>query len=131
MEACRADFPSLERRRRRSFPLPGQRLHDAGAATGHRVDQRVLYGFSRLRREKEPSLVCRRGDPARRGDAGQGIKGARQLIAEFINARSEKEILFTLNTTHAINTVALASRFSRAMWFCSPTGNTTRICFPG
>jgi cysteine desulfurase / selenocysteine lyase len=45
------------------------------------------------------------------GNPGKGTKGSRQLIAEFLHAASEKEILFTLNTTHAINAVALGFNF--------------------
>jgi cysteine desulfurase/selenocysteine lyase len=45
------------------------------------------------------------------GNSDKGIKGSRRIIAEFINAGSEKEIIFTLNTTHAINTVALGFKF--------------------
>ncbi len=45
------------------------------------------------------------------GDLEKGIKGSRQAIAEFINAGSANEIIFTLNTTHAINTVALGIKF--------------------
>jgi cysteine desulfurase / selenocysteine lyase len=45
------------------------------------------------------------------GNAGKGIQGSRKLIADFIHAESEKEILFTLNTTQAINTVALGASF--------------------
>ena len=45
------------------------------------------------------------------GHPDKDIKGARQSIAEFINAHSAKEIIFTLNTTHAINTVALGFQF--------------------
>jgi cysteine desulfurase/selenocysteine lyase len=45
------------------------------------------------------------------GDADKGIQGSRQKIAEFIHAKSEKEIVFTLNTTHAINMVALGFNF--------------------
>jgi cysteine desulfurase / selenocysteine lyase len=45
------------------------------------------------------------------GNEEKGIKGSRRIIQEFINARSPKEIIFTLNTTHAINTVALGFKF--------------------
>ena len=37
--------------------------------------------------------------------------GSRSAIAGFINAKSEKEILFTLNTTHALNAIALGFNF--------------------
>jgi cysteine desulfurase/selenocysteine lyase len=45
------------------------------------------------------------------GNEEKGIKGSRRLIKEFINAKSEKEIIFTLNTSHAINIVALGFKF--------------------
>jgi cysteine desulfurase/selenocysteine lyase len=47
------------------------------------------------------------------GDPQSNIVGSRQRIRDFINARSEKEIIFTYNTTHAINTVASGYRFQR------------------
>jgi len=47
------------------------------------------------------------------GNAESGIIGARRAIAEFINARSEQEIIFTLNTSHAINMVALGFSFKQ------------------
>ncbi len=46
------------------------------------------------------------------GDAEKGTTGSRQVIRDFINARSEKEIIFTLNTSHGVNIVALGMRFS-------------------
>jgi cysteine desulfurase/selenocysteine lyase len=45
------------------------------------------------------------------GDPRRGIEGSRQTIRNFIGARSEKEIIFTYNTTHAINMVALGFKF--------------------
>jgi len=45
------------------------------------------------------------------GDTNGEITGSRGIIREFINARSEKEIIFSLNTTHAINMVALGFKF--------------------
>jgi cysteine desulfurase/selenocysteine lyase len=45
------------------------------------------------------------------GNPEKGIKGSRILIKEFINARSEKEIIFTQNTSHAINIIALGFKF--------------------
>jgi len=45
------------------------------------------------------------------GNPERGIKGTRRIIQEFINARSEKEIIFTLNASHAINMVALGFKF--------------------
>ena len=45
------------------------------------------------------------------GNAEKGVKGARQKIQEFINAASPKDIIFTANTSHAINLVALGFPF--------------------
>jgi cysteine desulfurase/selenocysteine lyase len=45
------------------------------------------------------------------GNPDKGIKGSRCIVADFINAASENEIIFTLNATHAINTVALGFKF--------------------
>ncbi len=45
------------------------------------------------------------------GDTGNGMKGSRTLFREFINARDESEIIFTQNTTHSINIVALGFKF--------------------
>jgi cysteine desulfurase/selenocysteine lyase len=41
----------------------------------------------------------------------EGKLGSRGKVADFINAESEKEIIFTSNTTHAINIVALGYHF--------------------
>jgi cysteine desulfurase / selenocysteine lyase len=45
------------------------------------------------------------------GDPDKDIKGSRSIIKEFINARSEKEIIFTLNASHSINIIALGYKF--------------------
>jgi cysteine desulfurase / selenocysteine lyase len=45
------------------------------------------------------------------GNLDRGFKGSRKAVKEFINAGSEKEIIFTLNTSHGINIVALGLRF--------------------
>jgi cysteine desulfurase / selenocysteine lyase len=45
------------------------------------------------------------------GNSESGVTGSRQQIKQFINARSDKEIVFTLNTSYGINLVALGLRF--------------------
>ncbi len=45
------------------------------------------------------------------GDPRKGWKGSRRIIQEFIKARSEKEIIFTLNASQSINLVALGFPF--------------------
>jgi len=53
------------------------------------------------------------GEVSRRieGDPDRGTRGSRQVVKDFINAESEKEIIYTSNATHAINIVALGFRF--------------------
>jgi cysteine desulfurase/selenocysteine lyase len=45
------------------------------------------------------------------GNPEKDIKGPRTIIKEFINARSEKEIVFTQNASFALNIVALGFKF--------------------
>jgi cysteine desulfurase / selenocysteine lyase len=45
------------------------------------------------------------------GNPDTGFPGSRKLIQEFINARSSQEIIFSLNTSYAINLVALGLNF--------------------
>ena len=45
------------------------------------------------------------------GNPAKGIKGSRPVIKDFIKARSVKEIIFTQNTSHSINMVALGLKF--------------------
>ncbi len=45
------------------------------------------------------------------GNPETGATGSRHTIKEFINARSDKEIVFTLNTSYGINLVALGTKF--------------------
>ncbi|MDD3654833.1 MAG: aminotransferase class V-fold PLP-dependent enzyme [Desulfotomaculaceae bacterium] len=112
IEEVRADFPSLKRLRKGKPPIyldnacttlaPGQVIESireyyteypscSGTRSRHWFAQEVSERIE--------------------GNTRKGLKGSRQIIAEFINAGSEKEIIFTLNTTHAINTVALGFPF--------------------
>jgi cysteine desulfurase/selenocysteine lyase len=111
-EECRAHFPSLNRLRNGKPPV----YLDNACTT--LVPQQVIESLTRYYTE-HPACGGRRSHhwfagevtASLEGNAAKGIKGSRQLIAEFIHARSEKEILFTLNATHAINTVALGFNF--------------------
>jgi len=112
MYAFRDDFPSLARRRNDKPPI----YLDNACTT--LVPRQVIAALNEYYTDY-PSCGGRRShhwfaeEVTRRieGNAEQGIQGTRQSIAEFIHAGSEKEIIFTLNTTHAINTVALGLRF--------------------
>jgi cysteine desulfurase/selenocysteine lyase len=45
------------------------------------------------------------------GNPDRGMKGSRHIIKDFINADSHKEIIFTLNSSHGVNIVALGTQF--------------------
>jgi cysteine desulfurase/selenocysteine lyase len=112
LKIYRDDFPSLERQRGGKPPIyldnacttlvPRQVI----AAIQEYYTDYPSCGGRRSHHWFAEEVTCRI-----EGDAEKEIKGTRQKIAEFINAGSEKEILFTLNTTHAINTVALGFRW--------------------
>ena len=112
LEECRGDFPSLERQRNGKPPI----YLDNACTT--LVPRQVIESMNEYYTDY-PSCGGRRShhwfaeEVTQRieGNPDKGIKGARQIIAEFIHAGSEKEIIFTLNTTHAINTVALGFKF--------------------
>ena len=45
------------------------------------------------------------------GNPERGMKGSRHIIKDFINAGSHKEVIFTLNSSHGVNIVALGTQF--------------------
>jgi cysteine desulfurase/selenocysteine lyase len=109
----RDDFPSLERLRNSKPPV----YMDSACTT--LVPKQVIDAVSRYYSDY-PACGGRRShhwfaeEVTQRieGNSEDGVKGTRLSIAEFIKAESEKEIIFTLNTTHAINTVALGFKFN-------------------
>ncbi len=112
LEKYREDFPALQRRRNGKPPV----YLDNACTT--LVPQRVIDSIAEYY-EEYPSCTGRRsrhwfaGEVAAHleGDPDKGIEGSRRIVAEFIHAASEKEIIFTLNATHALNTVAFGFMF--------------------
>ncbi len=112
LEAARADFPALKQTRYNQPPI-----YFDNACTSL-VPLSVIEAFNEYY-HGFPSCGGARGRywfasevSARiEGDPERGIKGSRQIIREFINARSSQEIIFTTNTSHAINTVAIGYKF--------------------
>lgn len=112
IEASREDFPSLRQQRDGKPPI----YMDSACTT--LVPQPVINAVNEYY-TRYPGCGGRRShhwfaEEVNRhidGDVERGIKGSRQKIAGFIRARSEREILFTLNTTHAVNAVALGFNF--------------------
>jgi cysteine desulfurase / selenocysteine lyase len=112
LAGCRADFPALTRTRNGKPPIY---LDNACTTlTPQAVIDSITEYYSSF-----PACGGRRShhwfadEVTHRieGSAEAGIKGSRELIAGFINAASPKEIIFTSNTTYAINLVALGFNF--------------------
>lgn len=112
VDNIRSDFPALKRHMNGKPPI----YLDSACTT--LVPQQVLTALNQYYADY-PACGGRRSNHWFAGEVTQlidgnveaGIVGARREIAEFINARSEQEIIFTLNTTYAINTVALGFNF--------------------
>lgn len=112
LSACRDDFPSLRRRRGGRPPV----YLDSACTT--LVPRQVIAALDEYYTDY-PACGGRRShhwfaeELTRRieGSAEEGTGGARRSIAELVNAASKDEIVFTSNTTHAINAVALGLRF--------------------
>jgi cysteine desulfurase/selenocysteine lyase len=111
-EAIRDDFPALKRMRNGRPPI----YFDNACTT--LVPQPVIRALMDYY-EQYPACGGNRSrhwfadEVAARidGSTAVGIKGARWIIADFIKARSGKEIVFTANASHAINIVALGFPF--------------------
>jgi cysteine desulfurase / selenocysteine lyase len=112
LEKYRDDFPSLQRMRNGKFPIymdnactslvPRQVIE----SINEYYTQYPACGGSRSRHWFAREVTHRI-----EGNSEESTKGSRRIIADFINARSEKEIIFTLNTSYAINTIALGFKF--------------------
>jgi cysteine desulfurase / selenocysteine lyase len=112
VESLREDFPALQNRRNGKPPI----YLDNACTT--LVPQPVIEaitkyyseypacGGGRSRHWFAEEITSRIG-----GDSRKGWKGSRRIIQEFINARSKKEIIFTMNASQAINIVALGFPF--------------------
>ncbi len=111
-EKIREDFPSLQNRRNGKPPI----YFDNACTT--LVPQSVIdaideyyQSFPGCAGARSRHWFAQEVNDRIEGNEEKGIKGSRRLIKEFINARSAKEIVFTQNTSHAINAVALGFKF--------------------
>jgi len=108
----REDFPSLKNRRDGKPPI----YLDSACTT--LVPKQVIdavneyyTGFPGCAGARSRHWFAQEVNDRIEGNPEKDIKGSRAVIKEFINARSAKEIIFTQNTSHAINLVALGFKF--------------------
>lgn len=112
LEAAREDFPALKRLRNGKPPI----YLDNACTTlvPRQVIEKITEYYTQY-----PACGEGRGrywfakevTDRIEGDLNEEVKGSRQEIRDFIGAESEREIIFTSNTTHAINMVALGFKF--------------------
>jgi len=97
VEAVRADFPILNRR------INGKPLVYLDSAATSQKPAAVIDVMDDYYRRYNANP--HRGVYAISEEATAAYEGARQRVARFINAASPKEVIFTRNTTEAINLV--------------------------
>ncbi len=114
VEQIRADFPSLKNLRNGKPPV----YFDNACTT--LVPQPVIQamneyytGFPGCGGARSRHWFAEEVTDRIEGNEEKGFKGSRRIIKDFLNAGSEKEIVFTQNTSHAINIVALGFKFRR------------------
>jgi cysteine desulfurase/selenocysteine lyase len=101
VEAIRADFPVLHQEVRPGVPL----VYLDNAATSQKPEV-VIEAVDRFYRQHNANV--HRGIHKLSEEATEAYEGARQRVADFINAPNWREIVFTRNATEAINLVSQA-----------------------
>jgi cysteine desulfurase / selenocysteine lyase len=112
VESLREDFPALQNRRNGKPPI----YLDNACTT--LVPQPVIEAITKYYSEypacgggRSRHWFAQEVTGRIEGNSEKGWKGSRRIIQKFINARSAKEIIFTLNASQAINMVALGFPF--------------------
>jgi cysteine desulfurase/selenocysteine lyase len=112
LEEHRADFPALSRSRNGKPPVY---LDNACTTMTPQpvIDSITEYysSFPACGGRRSHHWFAEEVTSRIEGNADAGISGSRHRVAEFIHAASDREIIFTSNTTHAINLVALGFNF--------------------
>jgi cysteine desulfurase/selenocysteine lyase len=96
--APRADFPILARQ------VHGKPLVFLDSAASSQKPSSVLDAMTQFANTSYANI--HRGAYALSEEATRAYERARKTVAKFINARSAREVIFTRNTTEAINLVA-------------------------
>lgn len=112
LEWVRKDFPSLQIKHDGRLPV----YFDNACNT--LVPRQVVEAFCEYYNEFP---ACGEGRSRHRfasevtdridGNPDRDMKGSRHMVKDFLNASSHKEIIFTLNSSHGINLVALGTQF--------------------
>ena len=100
LQRIRSDFPTLQRQIRNGVPL----IYLDSTATAQKP-QMVLTAMDEYYRRSNANI--HRGVHTLAEEATAAYEGARQRIAQFIGARTAREVIFVRNTTEAINLVAM------------------------
>lgn len=98
-QQVRSDFPVLD-----STNARGQRLAFLDSAASSQKPEQVIRALDAYYREANANIHRGVYDLSER--ATQQYEAARGTLARFINAASDREIIFVRNTTEAINLVA-------------------------
>jgi cysteine desulfurase/selenocysteine lyase len=99
IQAIRGDFPILERETR-----PGVKLVYLDSTATAQKPRQVIEAIERVYQHYNANI--HRGVHTLAEEATAAYEDARRKIAEFIGAGSTREVIFTRNTTEAINLVA-------------------------
>src|SRR3954452_2688029 len=97
----RADFPILATPDER-----GQRLAFLDSAASSQKPEQVIAAVDRFYRETNANIHRGVYDLSERATAQ--YEAARHMVADFVNAKSAREMVFVRNTTEAINLIAYA-----------------------
>ena len=118
-DEVRGDFPILDQR----LPDSGKRLVYLDSAASSQKPSRVIDAHSRYYREINANV--HRGVHYLSGKATDAYEAARVKVAKLVNARTDREIVFTRNASEAINLVAeLGGRLRPGTRSSSPCSNT-------
>lgn len=112
LEKIRDEFPSLRFQHNGKAPVY---LDNACTTLTPKqvIDAMDEYysGFPGCAGARSRHLFARKVNDRIEGNPEEDIVGSRTIIKDFINAHSEKTIIFTQNASHAINLVALGFPF--------------------
>lgn len=98
VEAIRADFPILSRQ------VNGKPLAYLDSGNTSQKPRQVVEAMSRFAQENNANIA--RAVHQLGTEANDAFEGARQKVADFIHAPRAEEVVFTKNSTEAINLVA-------------------------